>query len=127
MSLLQSGLKSQAGKLLQEEYTKTEGFGKILFVAAFFNIPIDGFIPYLSQIITVGVLVIFLKKYLLLIKNNTQKEELSNLSTVRGPQIIIALTVLIMLLQVVWIPFTTEIVTLVLIGLLYAIFTKYKK
>lgn len=119
--------KSKALDLLQREYTQTEGFGKLILIGMFVNIPIDGFIPYFSQVATVIILAIFLKKYLLLIQDKESQKNTSNLPFTYGSKIVIGFTILIMLVQLVWVPFMTELVTLVLLGILYAIFTTYKK
>ena len=119
--------KTELFNLLKGEFKQTEGFGKLFLIALFFNIPVDGFIPYFSQVVTVIILSIFLKKYLLQIKNNTHKEDNSNLPTVHGSKIIIGLTIFTMTVQVVWVPYITQLVTLVLLGLLYACFSVYVK
>ena len=113
-------------KILKEEYDNTEGFGKLFLAGIFFNIPFFGFVPLVSSVVTVVILTLFLKKYLLLVKNDDPNKA-SNLSTSYGPKIVIALTIITMVGQLAWIPFVTQLETLVLLGVIYAFFSKYKE
>lgn len=111
--------KFQAINLLKEEYKNTEGLGKILITAMFFNIPFLGFIIYLTQVITVIILSFFLRRYLAYLKEN----QISSVSS----KLLIALTVGTMIFQADWIPFATQIITLILLGILYAFVPKGNK
>jgi chromate transport protein ChrA len=105
--------KSWALNLLKGEYKQSEVLGRLLLVAAVFNIPIYGFIPYLSQVITVVILSIFLKKYTSLFSQTSKT--------------VTTLCIGTMVLQLFWFPYLTQLVTLVLVGILYGVFTKYKE
>lgn len=119
--------KSDVARLIKDEYKQTEGFGKLFLVAMLFNVPFFGFIPYFSQIATVIILSIFLKKYLLLIKHSHSTDEISNLNFTHSSKIVIGLILITMFAQLVWVPFMTQLTTLILLGILYAVFSKYKK
>jgi hypothetical protein len=112
--------------LLKNEFIATEGTGKLLLIALFFNIPIDAFIPYLSQVVTIITLSIFLKKYLV---KNTGEATSANANTYGISKLTISLIVATMVYQlpIFWIPFVTQLVTLLLLGLIYATSTHYKK
>lgn len=119
--------KLEVIRLIKDEYKLTEGFGKLFLAGMLFNIPVFGSIPYFSQIATVIILSIFLKKYLLLIKSKPTPEEISNLDFSQSSKIVIGLILITMFAQLVWIPFMTQLATLILLGILYAVFSKYKK
>lgn len=118
--------KSDVMRLIKDENKLTEGFGKLFLIAMLFNIPVFAFIPYLSQIATVIILSIFLKKYLLLIKHIHSVDEISNLNFTHSSKIVIGLIMITMFAQLVWVPYMTQLTTLILLGILYAVFSKYK-
>jgi hypothetical protein len=121
-----SYVQKEVYSLLKNEFIATEGTGKLLLIALFFNIPIDAFIPYLSQVVTIITLSIFLKKYLV---KNTGEATSANANTYGISKLTISLIVATMVYQlpIFWIPFVTQLVTLLLLGLIYATSTHYKK
>jgi hypothetical protein len=98
--------------LFKSEYARSETLGRLLLIATIFNIPIYGFIPYFSQVITVVVLAIFLKR------NNSLSAQTSRVVT--------GLCIGTMVFQLFWFPYLTQLITLVLLAILYSAFTKYK-
>ena len=112
--------------IIKDEVVVTKGAGKFIALAMFFNIPIYGFIPYLSQAITILLLVFFWKR---VIEDNKNKKSVTkNVKSYRimnknGSYLIIGT----MVFQLIWIPFITQLVTLVLLGIIYATMTSYKK
>jgi hypothetical protein len=114
-------------KILKGEYDNTKGTGRLLLIAAFFNIPIDGFVPYLSQIATIILISIFIKRYLALTDTLDHGETRTQIRNKNITTAVITLSVVTLCVQLVWTPFVTELITLVLIGLLYAFSSKYKK
>ena len=95
--------------VFKEELILTKGPGRLLLLAMFANIPFIGFVPYLTQALTVIFLSIFLKKYRLG----------GNIPT----QVLIIATIAF---QLFWFPYISQLVTLVLLGLIYATATKYQ-
>lgn len=117
--------KTDVANIVLGEYKNTEGFGKLFLTAILFNFPYLGFLPYFTQIATVIILSIFLKRYLLLLKSS--KDSATNLETRHGPKIVIGFTLLTMAIQAIWIPFEMEIVTIIFLSILYALVSKYKE
>ena len=119
--------KKQMYDLIKSEYVATAGSGKLLLVELFFNIPIGAFIPYLSQVVTIITLSIFLKKYLV------AREDTEEVSKKIGEYNISKLTIgliigtMIYQLPIFWIPFVTQLVTLFLLSLIYATSSRYQK
>lgn len=119
-------LKQQIFNLFSVEYKHSDGFGKLFLVGMLSNaIPIIEFVPYLSQLITVFVLSIFLKKYLLRAQDVSNLQEKQSMSLPYASKIIIAITVGTMLFQIVWFPPVSQIITLVLLAVLYGTISKY--
>ena len=119
--------KKQVYDLIKSENVATAGSGKLLLVALFFNIPIGAFIPYLSQVVTIITLSVFLKKYLV------AREDTEEVSKKIGEYNISKLTIgliigtMIYQLPIFWIPFVTQLVTLFLLSLIYATSSRYQK
>ena len=112
--------------IIKDEVVVTNGAGKFIALAMLFNIPIYGFIPYLSQAITILLLVFFWKR--VIEDNKNKKSATKNVKSYpimnkNGSYLIIGT----MVFQLIWIPFITQLVTLVLLGIIYATMTSYKK
>jgi hypothetical protein len=118
--------KMGVAKVLHGEYKQADNFGKILLVGMLFNIPVP--IPFLSQIGTLIVLSIFLKRYLLLLRSDAPIEKQLNLLFPYASKVFVVFTVALMFYQMpfFWLPFITQLVTLFFLGILYAVFSKYK-
>lgn len=100
--------------LVKDEFKSSESVGKWLIVVAVANLPLpDVFLPYFTQAITIILMSIFLKKY-----NSSPKE---------NSRIVIGISITIMIVQLFWFPYISQLVTLVLLGVLYGVFTKYNK
>jgi hypothetical protein len=94
--------------IFKEELILTKGPGRLLLLAMFTNIPFIGFVPYLTQALTVIFLSIFLKKYQSMGSKPTQ-----------------AFVIATIVFQLFWYPYISQLVTLVLLGLIYASAAKY--
>ncbi len=118
--------KIGVAKILHEEYKEADGFGKLFIIAMLFNIPVP--IPFLSQIGTLVVLSIFLKRYLLLLRTDAPIEKQLNLLFPQASKVIVIFTIALMFYQMpfFWLPFITQLVTLFFLGILYAVFSRYK-
>ncbi len=125
--IIKSNGVSTTLNMLKEEYVLTKGSGKYILLAVFFNIPFIGFIPYLTQAFTIILLSIFLKNHLKM--KEASKKEAINENKVgyilsKAGFILIIIT---MAFQVLWFPFISQLITLVLLGIIYATMTKYKQ
>ena len=113
-------------KTISNEIVMTNGSGKFILFAALANIPVWGFIPYLTQAFTILFLAFFLKH--MIIKENKIKEakKSNNIQYTMEPwgKWLIYGT---MAFQIIWIPYVMQLVTLVALGIIYANFTKYKQ
>jgi hypothetical protein len=99
--------------LFKDEFKNSEFLGKWLAVIAVVNLPLPTiFVPYLTQAVTILLISIFLKKY----RTSTSLDN-SSLITV--------LCIAIMIVQLVWFPFISQLITLVILAILYGVFTKY--
>ena len=116
---------NQVVKILANEIVITKGAGKLLLIAAFFNIPFWGFIPYLTQAFTIILLGIFLK-HVRLNKDKKQKELKQKNVSYTTTNIGMGLIVVTMIFQCFWFPFLSQLITLVALFLIYATMTKYK-
>jgi len=115
-----------AMKTIQNEIVMTKGSGKFILLAAIFNIPVIGFIPYLTQAFTILFLAFFLKHMILdenKIKTAITQKNVQYTMKPWGKWLIYGT----MAFQVVWIPFVMQFVTLVALGIIYANFTKYNE
>lgn len=119
--------KKQVYTLIKNEYVATAGSGKLLLIALFFNIPIDAFIPYLSQAVTIITLSIFLKKYLVSGENTEEVSKKIGEYSISRLTIALIIGTMVYQLPIFWIPFVTQLVTLLLLGLIYATSSKYQK
>jgi len=102
----------------------TKGAGRFILLAAIFNIPVIGFIPYLTQSFTILFLAFFLK-HMIVNENKIAEVKKSNIQyTMKswGKWLIYGT----MVLQIIWIPYVMQLITLVALGIIYANFTKYK-
>lgn len=109
--------KAQVAKILHEEYKGADAYGK-LFLAAIIINAFFWFIPYFAQIATVVLLSLFLKRYLAY----TRQNGISNFTS----KFTIGLTLGTMAFQAFWLEFLTSIITLMLLGVLYAFVSKEK-
>ena len=119
--------KNPIYNLIKNEYIATAGSGKLLLIALFFNIPIDAFIPYLSQVVTIITLSIFLKKYLVDSDDTTEINKGVGGYSISKLTIGLIIGTMVYQLPIFWIPFITQLITLLLLGLIYATSSKYKK
>ena len=119
--------KNPIYNLIKNEYIATAGSGKLLLIALFFNIPIDAFIPYLSQVVTIITLSIFLKKYLISTNDEHDVNKKIGEYAISKLTIFLIIGTMIYQLPIFWIPFITQLVTLLLLSLIYATTSKYKK
>ena len=118
--------KMGVAKILHEEYKDADGFGRLFIIGMLFNIPVP--IPFLSQIGTLVILSIFLKRYLILLRTDAPIEKQLNLLFPHASKALVVLTLGLMFYQMpfFWLPFITQLVTLFFLGILYAVFSKYK-
>ena len=119
--------KTPVYSLIKNEYVATLGSGKLLLIALFFNIPIDVFIPYLSQAVTIITLSIFLKKYLVSKDDTTEINKKVGEYSISKVTIGLIIGTMLYQLPIFWIPFVTQLVTLLLLGIIYATSSKYQK
>lgn len=113
-------------KVISNEIVMTKGSGKFILFAAISNIPIIGFIPYLTQAFTIIFLAFFLK-HMIIDENRIKKaQKENNIKYTMKPwgKWLIYGT---MAFQVIWIPYIMQFVTLVALGIIYANFTKYNQ
>lgn len=119
-----SDSKSALSTLINNEIAITKGAGKYLWIAVFFNIPVWGFIPYVSQAITIIILFVFLKHFIT--EESLKQEKIDNHEvqyTIKSwAKPLIYAT---MVLQLIWIPYVLQFLTLISLGIIYANFTKY--
>lgn len=110
-----SNIVSSFFQMLNNEFRNSEGYNKFLILAIGANIPLPWiFIPYCTQAVTIVLVWLFLKQYLKvqnasLIDKNIPKIRYSIYGTA-------GLTILV---QLIWVPFISQLITLVLLGLLY--------
>ena len=118
--------RSMLGSLvdaIREEIFISKGPDKFLLFTLFANIPSPViFIPYLTQAATI----IFLCFYLSHLSGINTSQQLQIYRSSRVSIAICSLVVIAILLQTFWIPFMTQLYTLTLIGLTYAL-SKYWK
>lgn len=99
--------------LFKDEFKKSESLGKWLLVIAFANLPLPHiFVPYLTQAATLILISIFFKKY--------------KASYPEGSRLVTGLCIAIMIVQLIWFPYISQLITISLLGVLYGVFTKYK-
>jgi hypothetical protein len=112
-------------KAISNEIVMTKGSGKYILLAAIFNIPIIGFIPYLTQAFTILFLMFFLKHMITDERRKKRAEKKNEIQYTMKPwgKWLIYGT---MAFQVFWIPFLMQLITLVSLGIIYANFSKYK-
>jgi hypothetical protein len=112
-------------KTISNEIVMTKGSGKFILLAAIFNIPIIGFIPYLTQAFTIIFLAFFLKHMIINESKIKEAQKSNNIQYTMKPwgKWLIYGT---MAFQVIWIPYLMQLITLVALGIIYANFTKYK-
>ncbi|HLC61565.1 MAG TPA: hypothetical protein VJI52_00940 [Candidatus Nanoarchaeia archaeon] len=115
-------MKSKLLSILGKEVLITEGAGKFILIAMFVNIPFWGFIPYVTQALTIICLFLFWK-HIVHDKKSTKTEKISYLMKPMGFNLIIVTAIF----QLVWIPFFMQLVTLILLGIIYATMTSYKE
>src|SRR3989338_6350814 len=101
-----------AMQTIGNEIIMTKGAGKFILLAAFANIPFIGFVPYLTQAFTILFLAFFLKH---MITDDAKIKEMKKQKNVQytmqpwGKWLIYGT----MALQVIWVPFVMQLVTLV--------------
>ena len=112
--------------LISNEIVMTKGSGKFILFAAISNIPIIGFIPYLTQAFTILFLTFFLKHMIIDETKIKEAKKSNNVQYTMQPwgKLLIYGT---MAFQIIWIPYVMQLVTLVALGIIYANFTKYKQ
>lgn len=111
---------------ISNEIILTKGSGKFLLLAVISNIPIIGFIPYLTQAFTIIFLAFFLKHVIIdenKIKEAQKSRNIQYMMKPWGKWLIYGT----MALQVIWIPYVMQLVTLVALGIIYANFTEYNQ
>jgi len=115
-----------AMEAITNEIVMTKGAGKFILLAALANIPVWGFIPYLTQAFTILFLAFFLKHMITDENKIKQAQKMRNVQYTMGSwgKWLIYGT---MAFQIVWIPFVMQLVTLVALGVIYANFTKYNQ
>ena len=115
-----------AMEAITNEIVMTKGAGKFILLAALVNIPVWGFIPYLTQAFTILFLAFFLKHMITDENKIKQAQKMRNVQYTMGSwgKWLIYGT---MAFQIVWIPFVMQLVTLVALGVIYANFTKYNQ
>jgi hypothetical protein len=96
--------------ILKEEMVMAKGSGRLLLIAMGVNIPFWGFMPYLTQAITIIVLAFFLKKQ--------QRQG------IKIPLPLLILILATMAFQLLWFPFVSQLVTLFMLGLIYVLVNK---
>lgn len=99
---------STAFGLLRQEIVNTKEATKFLFMAMLANISFLGFVPYITQAITIILLVLFLNKI------------------DKAPILLVILATATIIFQAFWIPFTSQLITLVLLGLIYILLNYLK-
>ena len=120
-------------EIIKDEYVLTDGAGKWLLIAILANIlPIlsfGAFIPFVSQITTAVILGFFLKRY---IKGNYKgkveavKEKNISFTMKKIGYILIWITIVIQF-PLAWVPYVTQVTSTVLLVIIYATLTSYKK
>jgi hypothetical protein len=110
-------MKANPAKLVATEIKKeifsTTGENKLLLIALIFNIPFYWFVPYVSQAITVVLLILYLKR---------KQQNNLNIQT-----LILTLVTMIIQLPFFWLPFATQIATLIFVGMIFVVSMPQKK
>lgn len=109
--------KGHVASLLKAGVSVTPSLaGKQLWVAMFFNIPVWGFVPFVSQAVTIISVLIFQ----LSIKHDTDAKDFvnSNKSGYYVEPWVKWLAWGLILLQLVWIPFVLQFLSLIGLGIL---------
>lgn len=98
------------------EFNKSESYNKFLILAIAVNIPLPWiFIPYATQFMTAILFIFFIRQYVK-----------ANKISLRGKKGIIRLIIIIpsvigILTQLFWIPYITQLYTVVLIGMQFVL------
>ena len=113
-------------KTVSNEIVMTKGSGKFILLAAIFNFPIIGFVPYLTQAFTILFLAFFLK-HMVIDESKIKKAKKSNNIQYTMQPYGKWMVYGTMALQIIWIPYIMQLITLVALGMIYANFTNYKQ
>lgn len=111
-------------QVLKDEFTKSDGHNKYLILALTANVPFF-FIPFVTQIVTIILLAFYLRNY-----SKNEKPQLSKASTgkvILGiPILTFCLVVLTIIIQLplIWLPYTTQILSLIILSLPYVLSRK---
>lgn len=94
-------------KIIKEEFADSDRTNKYLLLAIIANLPTPlVFFPYLTQAITIVLIIFFLKK---IIDNHT---------TTPIKNVLLA-TVLVM--QIIWIPYISQLLSILILGILFLV------
>lgn len=101
-------------QLLAKEFKDSEGYNKFLILAMAANIPLHQvWIPYGTQAITIVLVGFFVKRYL-----KAEGARLLDKNMPRYRSSVYGAVGLTLLAQLVWIPYMSQLVTLVLLAIL---------
>lgn len=96
-------------QMLAVEFRNSEGFNKFLILAIAANIPLPWvFIPYGTQAITIILVALFIKQYRKVLGDAADKNML-----------VLVVSGLTLVVQLLWIPYLSQLMSLVLLGVLY--------
>ena len=110
---MKNSIINQFIKIVKGEFAKSEGENKFLLLAMIANIPSPFvFLGYLTQAITIFLVLFFLKR---VVDHNTGASYL---------YLIVGVT---LLFQIMWFPFVSQLITITLLGLIFAIRRKSLK
>lgn len=98
---------SQFIDIYKEEIAKSNGTNKLLLYSMLVNIPSPlVFIPYVTQALTIFLVLIFLKRIV----------DLNN-----GSVFLYSTIGITILFQIVWIPFISQLISITLLGVIFAL------
>lgn len=120
-------LFSEIIKLLKEELIQNSRFNRNLILGIIANIPTPLiFIPYVTQVITIILVLFHTKNYpwhMINLKNSEPHEKAKLLGI---PVVYLGFIVSIIVLQFIWIPFMTQTFTITLLGIYLLLLSRRK-
>jgi len=113
-------------QIIKDEFTKSKGINKFLLLAIVVNIPAPHiFIPYVTQVFTVILLAVYLKNYPKVEPVLNESSSIENKRLLGIPLLIMGLSVLTILIQLSWVPFLTQLITITILSFLFVSSRKY--
>lgn len=106
--------------VLKDQFQESKGYNKFLILALAANLPLPWvFIPYVTQSITAILLIFFIRKYI-----EVKKSSENNTRTTIVSFLWILPSIVGICAQIFWLPYITQLYSVVLIGTQYILTSK---